>query len=158
MSAYGLVAVDTCCCVYYLDGTSTHFGLMRELFVLAAQRTLQLELAGITMLELLVKPFQTGDRRHLEIVMKLAKRQLGVRTMPVTERVLVTAAQVKAATRLKTPDALVVASAALSGCAAVISNDRGFEVLDKVSTIRLASAGGGMLKLPRYIQVDDFRN
>lgn len=44
--------------------------------------------------------------------------------LPVDLEVALQAANVRALTRLATPDAILVASALLSGCEAVITNDR----------------------------------
>ena len=115
-----------------------------------------MELAGITLMELLVRPFRSGDRREIEVVMTLAKRQAGVITTPITEMVLMTAAQVRVATRLKAPDALVVASAMISGCGAVVGNDNDFKIINSIEPLPPVGVGARSSRLPRYIHFDDY--
>jgi len=153
---YDRVTVDTCGCIYFLDRNSKRFPLARDLFLEAARGNIAIELAGITLMELLVHPFQSGDRREIEIVLTLAKRQAGVSTVPLTEGVLMAAAQIRAATRLKAPDALVVASAAISGCGAIVGNDQDFDAINKLTPMRLALPGARVLPMPRYLHFDDY--
>ena len=156
IARYARITVDTCGCIYFLERESKRFPLARELFLEAARGHIEIELAGITLTELLVHPFQSGDRREIEVVLTLAKRQAGVRTTPLTESVLIAAAQVRAATRLKVPDALVVASAAISGCGAIVGNDQDFEVINKLAPMRLVLPGARALTMPRYLHFDDY--
>lgn len=150
--------MDTCGCVFLLDNRAAHFPLARDLFLEAARGRLAVEVAGITLMELLVRPARSGDRREMEIVMTLTKRQAGVVTMPISEMVLMTAAHVRASTRLKAPDALVVASAALSGCDAIIGNDKDFRVINDIAGLGPIGVGGRTLRMPQYIHFDDYND
>ncbi len=78
--------------------------------------------------------------------------------MPITEMVLMTAAHVRAATRLKAPDALVVASATLSGCGAIVGNDIDFKVINDFPPLGPVGVGGRTLPMPQYIHFDDYQD
>jgi len=81
-----------------------------------------------------------------------------VTTMPIDRDSIFVAAEVRAMTGLKVPDALVVASAALSSSGAIIGNDRAFESLNRFSDVQLIGAGTRRSTMPRYIHLDDYVN
>jgi predicted nucleic acid-binding protein len=60
-----------------------------------------------------------------------------VELIPITVPILRTAAKLRAEQNLKTPDAIHAATAALSNCDFLISNDEGFRRLTSVSVIIL---------------------
>jgi predicted nucleic acid-binding protein len=53
----------------------------------------------------------------------------------VTGEIINTAAALRALTRLKTPDAMIVASVAVAGCDAVIVGDRRCEVVNGLRNV-----------------------
>jgi predicted nucleic acid-binding protein len=156
VTQYRRVTVDTCVCIYYLDRHSEHHDLARHLFLLAARGDISIEIAGITYSELLVGPFRSGDRRAIEVVLSLAHQQQGVELAPVTEIMLLAGAMIRAVTRMKTPDALIAASAALRGCGAVITNDSDFAGVRSVPSITLPMAKARVVPLPAFVSVGDY--
>lgn len=156
VARYRRVTVDTCVCIYYLDRHSEHHELARALFLLAARGDIVVEIAGITFTELLVGPFRSGDRRAIEVVFSLARQQQGVELAPVSETMLIAGAMIRAATKLKAPDALIAASAAMRGCGAVITNDSDFEGIRGVTSITLPMTSARVVPLPAYVSVGDY--
>jgi predicted nucleic acid-binding protein len=151
------VTVDTCCCIYHLNSRSDRHEYGRGLFLLAARGDISIDLAGITYHELLVLPFKRGSLRELQVALSLTKQQAGVALQQVTETILMAAAQIRAITSLLAPDALVVASAAIHGSSAVVSNDKAFKDIDGISMLKLPLAGLRPISMPAYIHLDDFR-
>lgn len=156
VARYRRVTVDTCVCIYYLDRHSEHHELARALFLLAARGDITIEIAGITFTELLVGPFRSGDRRAIEVVFSLARQQQGVQLAPVSETVLIAGAMIRAVTKLKAPDALIAASAAIHGCGAVITNDSDFAGIRGVTSITLPMSATRVIPLPAYVSVGDY--
>jgi predicted nucleic acid-binding protein len=150
-----LVAVDTCACIYFLSQEAQRFALTRHLFSEAIARRRSVLLAGIVQLELLVRPFRRGDDFELSKVMRLTERTPGVRLTDMTRDTLVTAARVRAAANLRAPDAMVVASAALSGCSAIVGNDKAFRRIAQIDPQHWFGAKSPY-QLPAYIHLDDY--
>lgn len=86
----------------------------------------------------------------------LTDRRSGVETTGVSEQVLFTAARVRAATNLKIVDALVVASAALNRCEAVVGNDRKFAAINSFDVLPSFGARRSVVRMPRYFHLDDY--
>lgn len=156
IQAHRRISVDTQCCIYFLTAEMGRYELMRALFLEAARGAVSVEFAGVVQLELLVHPFRHRDRRELERILQLTREFPGAETSEITERVRFAAAEVRALLALKTPDALVVGSAAASGCSAIVGNDRKFRALNSEDEIALTAFGRTPLPLPRYIEIDDF--
>jgi hypothetical protein len=66
------------------------------------------------------------------------------------------AAEIRAHTRLKTPDAIVVASAVASGCQAIVGNDKRFRDLEGLRGTRFLAAGSRPIEMPDYLHLEDF--
>jgi len=120
------VAIDTSACLFYLQRASHRFGLMYEVMRRAVSGGLLVEVPGIVRLELLVMPYQTGDLALMRTVRRLTEELPGVSTSDISTEVLFASAAIRAHTRLKLPDAMVVGAAAVGGCDAVIGNDAAF--------------------------------
>jgi len=150
------ITLDTAGCIYFLQGDSRRFPPVRKLLEMAAENTLQVELPGIVHLELLVRPYRSGDMREMAMIRGLTHEQPGVITADISEQVLLAAAGIRAITNLKTPDALVAASATVGGSDAIVGNDRRFDVLNALTGVELLSAGRTRLPLPKYIHLDDY--
>ena len=76
-------------------------------------------------METLVGPLKRGDTALARAYEQLF-HQVQTRLFPITHSVLREAAQLRATTRLKTPDALHAATARQAGCVLFVSNDTGF--------------------------------
>ncbi len=150
------VAVDTNLCLYLMDPEvgAAHY-LAREVFAAAAAGAFEIDLAGIVRLELMVRPLKSRSFSEVMAMRKFGERYPGVIARDVPEEVLLTAAEIRAMTRLKTPDALVVGSAIANRCDGIIGNDKQFRGLNTVQNVRFITAPQ-IKKMPRYIHIDDY--
>lgn len=78
----------------------------------------------ITLHEVLVLPLRRGDRRLVEAFSAWFDTGTMLTVVPVSRSVLVRAAELRASSSMKMPDAIHVASADVSNCDAIISHDR----------------------------------
>ena len=78
----------------------------------------------ITLAECLVKPFADKNIPAIEIYISLLGEQPSLPVIPISRMILLSAARLRAETRLKLPDAIHVATAKWAGCTAFITNDR----------------------------------
>jgi predicted nucleic acid-binding protein len=150
------VTLDTAGCIYLLQRSSRRFELVRMLVERAARGDLTIELPGIVYLELLVRPYRSGDMTEMATIRGLTHEQPGVETVAISEHVLLASASLRALTGLKTPDALVAGSATAGESQAIIGNDRRFDVLNTLDGVELLTAGRRQLPVPKYIHLDDY--
>ena len=127
-----------------------------DLFARARRGSLRIELSAVVQLELLVGPLAQSNVDEQQDVLDLTERTVGVATIPIDRDSIFVAAEVRAMTGLKVPDALVVASAALSLSDAIIGNDKAFEVVNDLASVQLIGAGTRSMVMPRYIHLDDY--
>lgn len=93
----------------------------------------------LTLLEVLVVPYRAGARQLAERYEQLLTRGRGVRLVDITRDQLRAAAQLRAATGARTPDALQLVSALSAGCKAFVTNDRRLPAIPGLHVIQLSS-------------------
>jgi predicted nucleic acid-binding protein len=92
----------------------------------ASSGTWSLRTSALTLLETLVGPLKVGDTVLADAYRRLLQRSADLQLVAVSELVLEQAAVLRASTGLKTPDAIHAASALVSGCAQLLTNDPAF--------------------------------
>jgi predicted nucleic acid-binding protein len=93
------------------------------------------------------------ERRRLLTVTEATR---GVHVTAVSRAVLLAAADVRAKTNLKTPDAVVAGSAIVAGCGAIVGNDKSFERLARVDKDAWVMFDSRVNPVPAYVHLDDF--
>lgn len=150
------ISLDSCACIYLLTRTEPFTAPIRGLFERAGARRLAISLSRLVQMELLVHPMRSRDLREREMIVDLTERAAGVETTELTRTVMFLAAEIRAHTRLKTPDAIVVASAVASGCQAIVGNDKRFRDLEGLRGTRFLAAGSRPIEMPDYLHLEDF--
>ena len=120
----GRAGVDTSLFIYFMEEDPRFLPLIEPLFVEADAGARELVTSALTLLEVLVVPFRAGDRSLAERYERLLTRSRGIRVIDLSHDQLRDAAQLRAATGVKTPDALQLAAAIGAGCTTFVTNDR----------------------------------
>jgi predicted nucleic acid-binding protein len=94
--------------------------------------------SAVTLLEVLVVPYRANDERLATRCESLLTRSRGIRLIDLTLDQLRRAAQLRALTGVRTPDALQLTAALDAGCAAFITNDRRLPVVPGLRVVQLA--------------------
>ena len=127
LPARGLVYVDANSVIYSIERVEPyHHTLLLPLWQAVAAGSISVTASELTLLEVLVKPLRTGNLRLEAGFRRLLERTRGVYLEPVSRPVVERAAQLRASTNLKTPDALHAATALEHGCALFLTNDPAF--------------------------------
>jgi hypothetical protein len=92
---------------------------------------------------------------ELNRVRALVEFTPGLRATEITSDVLTAAAAVRARTRLKLPDALVVGSAMANRSEAIIGNDSAFQRLRSLGEVPVIGTSRAY-RIPEYIHIDDY--
>src|SRR5437763_2815769 len=106
----GLVYIDTMTLIYTVERYPAYWPLLEPLWLAAQARTVEIVSSELTLMEALVGPLKSGNAA-LEKAFEQALLGTGLRLLPITQPILRDAAQLRATTRLRTPDALHAAAA-----------------------------------------------
>jgi len=135
----GSVAVDTAIFIYFIEENPRFLPEILPLFKQADQGKRELITSALTLLEVLVVPYRVGNRRLAERYEALLTRSRGIRLVELSHDQLRAAAQLRAATGIKTPDALQLVAAIGGGCATFLTNDRRLPPVPGLRILELAS-------------------
>ena len=130
----GPLAIDTAIFIYFIEKNPRFLPLIDPLFREADDGTRELVTSALTLLEVLVVPLRARNRSLADRYEALLTRSRGIRLVDMTRDQLRAAAQLRATTGFKTPDALQVAAAIGAGCQTFLTNDRR---LPSVSGLRI---------------------
>jgi predicted nucleic acid-binding protein len=133
----GPVAIDTAIVIYFIEEDSRFLPLVRPIFVAADEGRLELVTSAPTLMEVLVMPCRAGNAALAERYEGLLARGRGIRLIDITLGVLRNAAQLRAVTGIRTPDALQLAAALSAGCSAFVTNDRRLPSLPNMRVLQL---------------------
>ena len=138
----GSVGMDTMTFIYLIEEHPTFLPVVAPLFRQADRGAGRLVTSGLTLLEVLVAPYKAGNLRLAERYEALLTRSRGIELVALTNRQLRAAAQLRAATGVKTPDALQLAAAIGAGCRAFVTNDRRLPSVPGLPVFQLSSYAG----------------
>ena len=120
----GPVAIDTAILIYFIEEESRFLPHILPLFKEADAGDRVLVTSELTLLEVLVVPYRVGNRQLAERYEALLTRSRGMRMVPLTRDQLRAAAQLRATSGVKVPDALQLVAAMGAGCQIFVTNDR----------------------------------
>jgi predicted nucleic acid-binding protein len=119
----GPVYVDTCAFIYQVEKIEPFYSAGRPLWDALHAGKLDVYTSGLTLLEVLVKPLRHGNQALAARYRDILSDTERLTCMPITPPVLETAARERAATNLKTPDAIHAASGLECYCSLFVTND-----------------------------------
>ena len=132
------VYLDANILIYALEGILTYQPVIQELFTRSAEGELDLFTSELSLAEMLVKPIRNGDVAAQQRCRELVTPRSGFDVRPVGREALVRAAEFRARTRLKLPDAIHAATAQLARCDVFLTNDRRLENLENIQIVILS--------------------
>jgi predicted nucleic acid-binding protein len=121
--APGPVAFDTAIFIYFLEAHPLYRPLVAPVFTAIDRGELKGVTSSLTLMESLVVPLRAGNRVLAGRYETLLTSSRGLRMISVDLDLLRAAAQVRAVTRAKTPDAIQAAAALVGGCSVFLTND-----------------------------------
>jgi len=134
----GTVYMDANCIIYSVERIEPYRTLLEPLWLASGPTTFWLASSELTLLEALVGPLKTGDARLETNFRTILQHSSDVQLIPITLPILERAAQLRAATSLKTPDAIHAATALEHGCTLFVTNDTAFRRVPGLPVTTLA--------------------
>lgn len=133
------IFLDASAIIYLVEGIDPWYGHVREVLsnLLRDHGRSEFAVSGLSWLECRVKPLREGDTALLEHY-RVFFSQPGLRTVTLDAQVIDRAASIRAAYRLKTPDALQAASAmVLEEETVFLTGDASFEIVPSLRVMPL---------------------
>ena len=125
LPAGGAIYVDSNAIIYSVERIEPYRGLLAPVWHEAGAGRFTLASSELVVLETLVKPLREGNAR-LEMLFRSIFTAAEMELIPATLAIWEDAARIRAATGLKTPDALHAASALQADCTLFITNDNDY--------------------------------
>jgi predicted nucleic acid-binding protein len=132
------VAIDAAIVIYLIEEHPKFLPIILPLFRAADEGKRQLITSAVTLLEVLVIPYRAGDRALADRYEALLTRSRGLQLVDTTRDQLRAASQLRAATGVRTPDALQLAAALGAGCSAFVTNDRRLPAIPGLRVLQLS--------------------
>jgi predicted nucleic acid-binding protein len=132
----GLVYLDANPVIYSVERHPVYWPLLEPLWLAAKGKTIEIVSSDLVLMETLVGPLKSGNAALVTAYEQLFQ-QPHTRLLPITHPILREAAQLRATTRLKTPDALHAATAQQAACALFVTNDAGFRGVARLPLVIL---------------------
>jgi len=138
----GPVAVDTAIFIYLIEEEPRFLPHILPLFADVDRGQREVVTSALTLLEVLVVPYRAGNRQLAERYEHLLTRSRGIRMVELTRDQLRAAAQLRATTGAKTPDALQIVAALGAGCQTFVTNDRRLPQVPGLRVVQVSSYVG----------------
>ena len=138
----GPLGLDTAIFIYFIEEHPEFLRVIAPVFAAVAGARLEAVTSAVTLLETLVVPYRAGDAQLAEQYEIVLTRSRGVRLVDLDRPLLRSAAQLRAATSVKTPGALQLAAALRARCTAYLTNDRELPPIPGLRVLQLRNYVG----------------
>jgi predicted nucleic acid-binding protein len=128
------IALDTSIFIYYLEDFPRYLNLAKEVFDWIGGPGHSTITSTVTMAELLVKPYR-DEPVHADAIYGTFASHPRIEWIAPDLLIAQTAAEIRAAHRLKIPDALQAATAVHAGASGLIANDAVFRRVPAFETL-----------------------
>jgi predicted nucleic acid-binding protein len=133
----GPVALDTQVFIYFIEEERRFLPLVKPLFEAIDRGEFVGVTSGLTLMEVLVVPYRSGNFALAEGYESLLTNSRGLRFIDVDRRLLKAAAQLRATFKLGPPDAIQVAAALVSDCKSFLTNDRRIPAIPSLKILQM---------------------
>lgn len=131
------IALDTSVFIYQVEANARYLPFTDRVFSWLEQPDSQAVTSTITMTQLLAAPYRGGDEQRADAFYGLLSTYPNLDWIAPDLEIADLAARLRAAHRLRTPDALQAATAVQSGASGIITNDPAFERVRSFETLVL---------------------
>ncbi|RLF47094.1 MAG: PIN domain nuclease [Thermoplasmata archaeon] len=118
-----LIGLDTAPIIYFVEENEKYIGILTQFFNHLAKGAFNAVTSSLTVLEILVWPY---SKRHYSLAEKYKEILVGSKhlvVMPVSIDISVEAAKLRAKYKIRTPDAIQIATAIHCGADMFLTND-----------------------------------
>ena len=131
------IFLDTAPLIYFIEGHSTYQQILSQLFWSGDRGEINFIASSITLLEVLVAPLRAGRIDIADSYTKFLTESDCLEIIDVTNSISIAAAKLRANYNLKTPDALLLATAIENGADYFLTNDLRLKNISETKVITL---------------------
>lgn len=132
LAGHKRIALDTSVWIYHLEGSAAYGRAADSVLEAIAQGRVEGVASELVLLELLVAPLKKGAQDVADEIELALSHFPHLRLAPVTRPVLGRAAEIRARYGLRTPDAIMVATAVESGATLAVTNDEAWQEVEEI--------------------------
>ncbi len=129
----GRLLVDSAPIIYYLEDHPVFSARYEQMFIGADAGKYELAITTVSLVEVLTGPLRHGNKTLANHYREALTSPPGWHVVHLTPAIAYRAAQIRGETRLRTPDAIQLASALEISCLGLVTQDRDFSGLSKTS-------------------------
>lgn len=138
ISKYSIVALDTVIFIYHFEKSKTYFKLTKEIFSrLDENQEFSAITSILTLLEVSVKPIEDSRDDLLKEYSDKLLYDNKLTTLMIERDVAIKAAELRAKYRLRTPDAIQIATSIIGKAGAFITNDIDLKKVKEIEVLIL---------------------
>ncbi|HEU5440882.1 MAG TPA: PIN domain-containing protein [Ktedonobacterales bacterium] len=134
-----LVGIDTAPLIYYIETNPAYIQIVDPFFDALDLGELRVVTSFVTLVEVLVVPLRNSDTAVADHYRRVLLQSPGLVTLPVDATIAEEAARLRAAHNLRTPDAIQMATALVSGAQRFLTNDTRLPSLPNLQVLTLDS-------------------
>ena len=139
---YECICLDTSPFIYFIDENPKYISKVEKIFSAIANGSTLGVSSYISLLEVLVKPIQNGANDIATQYKDLLLNSYSLKLYPLDDKVAEVAAKLRAkysgnGFKIKTPDAIQIATGLLNGADVFITNDSGLKNVSEIKVIVL---------------------
>lgn len=135
----GPVGIDTSICIYFIEDHARYAPAVAPLFEAADRGERILVTSALTLMEVLVVPYRLGNAAMIARYEALLGGSRGLRLIDPMRDQLRSAARLRAAHGVRTPDALQLAAALDARCTGFLTNDRRLPAIGNLRVLQLGA-------------------
>jgi len=142
LGRHRLVALDTPVWIYHFEGSTTYGPAADAVLEAVSSGRVAAVASELVLLELLVAPLKNGAQDVSDEIEIVLLHFPNLRLAPVTRGVLIRAAEMRARYALRTPDAIMIASAVETGATLAVTNDDAWRKVKELDIMVLGDLEG----------------
>jgi predicted nucleic acid-binding protein len=137
LEGYSTLGLDTMTFIYHFQENKEYLPFTRALFELIEDGMIEGKTSVITRLEILVKPREEGNELLADEYRLILENFPHLEVIPVDAKVADLASAIRAKYKIRTPDAIQIATSILKGAQAFVTNDESLKRVKETETIIL---------------------
>ena len=131
------VGIDTAPLIFYIEEHPIYATVLNPFFDAVDNGDIELVTSTVTLLEVLVHPLKQKDESLAHKYNDILLSSPNIETVPVTPATAQAAAELRANSNLKTPDAIQLATAITHQATTFLTNDRDFRRSDYIRVLKV---------------------
>ena len=133
-----VVALDTSPFIYYIEANPKYLSFLNAFFRANSKGDFLIVTSTITLLEVLVHPLRLLEVELAQKYENILRNSTGIELISTRAEIAVKAAELRAKSGLRTPDAIQIATALWAGADYFLSNDKELKRIKEIEVLMLS--------------------